>query len=374
MAETKARFLILGGCGFIGRHLVKYLYDKKLASFICVADKVPYQIAALSPAELAVFKDESFCVYQQADLRQPGHVEKVFAKGGGKYDYVINLAAVTKYSQAKEVYAANIVDVAKVTAAESAKNGVKRFIHVSTGQVYKSKKPATEDTKVDPWTAIAQAHVEAEALVKATPDLNYIIVRPATVYGTSDQLGLTPRLIIGSIKKELGVKMECLYSKDLRVNTVHADDVAKALVFLCTKGEKGQIYNLADKNDTDCGKINELLEEIFGIKTTFLNAIKMSAASAMGTKFLVSFANDEHLKPFSDACKKYGIADTPLTPYLDEELIKEVNIAIDGSKIEKLGFTYDHPTVTVASLKAVLDDYIEKGYFPKEMSHHGAKK
>jgi len=71
--------------------------------------------------------------------------------------------------------------------------------------------------------------------------------------------------------------------------------------------------------------------------------------------------------------KKYGIADTPLTPYLDEELIKEVNIAVDGSKIEKLGFTYDHPQVTSASLKAVLDDYIEKGYFPKEMSHHGKK-
>jgi nucleoside-diphosphate-sugar epimerase len=370
---TKARFLILGGCGFIGRHLVKYLHDKKLASFVCVADKVPYPIAALSGPELAIFNDESFLVHKQADLRQPVHVEKAFAMAGGKYDYCINLAAVTKYSQAKEVYAANIVDVAKVTAAHAAKTGVKRYIHVSTGQVYKNKKPATEESKLDPWTAIAQAHVEAEGLVRATPDLNYVIVRPATVYGTSDQLGLTPRLIIGSIKKELNVKMECLYSKDLRVNTVHVDDVAKALHFLCTKGEKGQIYNLADKNDTDCGKINDLLEEIFGIKTSFLNAIKMSAASAMGTKFLVSFANDEHLKPFSDACKKYGIADTPLTPYLDEELIKEVNIAVDGSKIEKLGFTYDHPTVTVASLKAVLEDYIEKGFFPKEMSHHGKK-
>jgi len=168
--------------------------------------------------------------------------------------------------------------------------------------------------------------------------------------------------------------MECLYTKDLRLNTVHADDVAKALHFLCTKGEKGQIYNLADKNDTDCGKINDLLEAVFGIKTTFLGALKMAGASAMGTKFLVGFANDEHLKPFSDACKKYGIPDTPLTPYLDEELIKEQAVAIDGSKIEKLGFSYDHPKVTPDDLKAVLDDFIEKGFFPKQMSHHNAKK
>jgi hypothetical protein len=93
----------------------------------------------------------------------------------------------------------------------------------------------------------------------------------------------------------------------------------------------------------------------------------MMGASAMGTKFLVGFANDEHLKPFSDACKKYGINDTPLTPYLDEELIKEVSVAVDGSAIEKLGFKYDHPHVTVESLKEVMEDFIKKGYFPKEM-------
>jgi len=353
--------------------LVKHLYDKKLASFVCVADKVPFQIAALSAAENAIYKNEEFCAFQQADLRNPVHAEKAFTKAGGNYDYCINLAAVTKYSQAREVYTANIVDVAKVTAAEAAKHKVKRFIHVSTGQVYKTKKPADEDTKPDPWTAIAVAHLEAEQHVRSTHDLNYIIVRPATVYGTADQLGLTPRLIIGSIHKELEKKMECLYTKDLRLNTVHADDVAKALVFLCTKGDKGAIFNLADKNDTDAGKINECLESVFGIKTSFLNPLKMAGASAMGTKFLVGFANDEHLKPFSDACKKYGIADTPLTPYLDEELIKEQAVAVDGSRIEKLGFTYDIPKVTPDNLKAVLDDFIEKGYFPKEMSHHNVQ-
>jgi hypothetical protein len=30
-----------------------------------------------------------------------------------------------------------------------------------------------------------------------------------------------------------------------------------------------------------------MLEEVYGIKTTFLNSIKMAAASQMGTKFLV---------------------------------------------------------------------------------------
>lgn len=367
MEQGKGRFLILGGSGFIGRHLVKYLWDHKLASFVCVADKVPYQIASLSEVETAIYKNEEFLAFKQSDLRQPQHCKNAFAHAGGKYDYVINLAAVTKYSQAKEVYDANIVELAEVTAKEALATGAKRYIHVSTSQVYKSKKPVDEKAATNPWTAIAVAHLEAEGKIKAIAGLNHIIVRPALVYGTADQLSLTPRLIIGSINKELNRKMECLYSKDLRLNTVHADDVAKALHFLTTHGESGQTFNLADPNDTDCGKINQLLEEIFGIKTGFLNSIKMAAASQMGSKFLVGYANDDHLKPFSDACKKYGILDTPLTPYLDEELIKEVHVAVDGTAITKLGFTYDHPTVTAESLREVMTDFIQKKAFPKEM-------
>jgi nucleoside-diphosphate-sugar epimerase len=200
--EGKGRFLILGGTGFIGRHLVKYLWDHKLASFVCVADKVPFQIASLSEAESAIYKNDQFLAFKQADLRQPQHCKNAFANAGGKYDYVINLAAVTKYSQAKEVYDANIVELAECVAKEAVANGVKRFIHVSTAQVYKTRKPADEKTKTDPWTNIAAAHLEAEGKIKAVTGLNYVIVRPALVYGTADQLSLTPRLIIGSIHKE----------------------------------------------------------------------------------------------------------------------------------------------------------------------------
>jgi nucleoside-diphosphate-sugar epimerase len=360
--------LVLGGSGFIGRHVVQYLHDNKLASHVLVADKVPYAIAGLSDCQLAIYKDADWLSFKQADLKNPASVDAVFEHAGGKWEYVINLAAATKYSQNKEVYDANIVAVSAACAAGAKKYGVKKYVEVSTSQVYESKNKATsEDGKLKPWTAIGTASLEAENAVKAVSGLDYVIVRPAIVYGTSDVLGITPRLIIGSIYKETGKKMESLYSKDLRLNTVHVKDVAKALWVLCQKGKTGEVYNLADKGDTDAGKINKILEEVYGIKTTFLNGIKMAAASQMGTKFLVGLANDQHLKPFSDACKKYGIADTPLTPYLDEELIKETPTAVVGTKIEGLGFKYDYPQITAALCKEVLDDFVAKGYFPKEM-------
>jgi nucleoside-diphosphate-sugar epimerase len=331
-------------------------------------DKVPFAIASLSENQLAIYKNADFLTFKQADLKVPASVDTVFEHAGGAWDYVVNLAAATKYSQAKEVYDANIVETSKNLSAAAKKYGCKRYIEVSTSQVYESKnKPTGEDGKLRPWTGIGVASLEAENFVRSVSGLDFIVVRPAIVYGSSDVLGITPRLIIGSIYKETGKKMESLYSKDLRFNTVHVKDVARALWFLAENGKAGETYNLVDNGDTDQGKVNKILEEIFGIRTTFLNGVKMSMASAAGTKFLVGLANDTHLKPFSDACKKYGIADTPLTPYLDEELIKETPTAVEGKKILSLGFTYDYPEITADLCREVLEDFVTKGFFPREL-------
>jgi len=364
----KPRVLILGGSGFIGRHLVTFLFENKLASRVCVADKLLYQIAGLSESEKAIYENKDFLTFKQADLASEAHITRVFEHDGGGWTYVINLAAVTKYSQGKEVYDVNVVQLSRLCAAAAAKYKCKRFIEVSTAQVYDAgKKPSAEGDKVKPWTDIARAKFEAEDYVSKTHDLNYIIVRPAIVYGTGDVLGLTPRMIVGSIYKESGESLKSLYSKDLKLNTVHVNDVVRAIWFLTDHGESGSIWNLADKNDTDQGKVNQLLEEIYGIKTKFFGTFEMTAANALGTKYLTGYANDLHLKPFSDACKKYGILDTPLTPYLDEELVKDNSTCIDGSAIEKLGFHYEYPAPTGELLKGVLLDYVSKGFFPKEL-------
>jgi dTDP-D-glucose 4,6-dehydratase len=173
----------------------------------------------------------------------------------------------------------------------------------------------------------------------------------------------------GSVYRETGKTMETLYTKHMQINTVHVRDVAKALWFLTTKGDSGSVWNLADHGETSQGKVNAILEEIYGIKTGFVNSVAMLAAKALKPKNLVEYVNDMHLKPFSDAMKKYGINDTPLTPYLDEELIKDNDTWIDGRAIEGLGFKYDHPEVNAALLREVLQDYVGKKFFPKELAN-----
>ena len=43
--------------------------------------------------------------------------------------------------------------------------------------------------------------------------------------------------------------------------------------------------------------------------------------------------NDKHLQPWSDLCKQGGVQNTPLTPYLDKELLKDNALSIDGSRV-----------------------------------------
>jgi len=195
--------------------------------------------------------------------------------------------------------------------------------------------------------------------------LNLVIIRPSIVYGPGDITGITPRLITGAVYKQLGETMEFLWDKDLRINTVHVTDVCAALWHLCTNGTLGEVYNLVDTNDTDQGSVNKLLESIFKIKTDFMGSIKSKMATALAMKTVAETANEKHLKPWSDLCKSKGIQ-SPLTPYLDEELLYNNSLSVDGTKITKTGFTYKHPHMSEADLRETLDYFIALGFFPKD--------
>jgi len=363
---NKPNVIVLGGCGFIGRNLVQYLAENGLAGKIRVADKVLPDLAGLSKKQTEIFKSD-LVEYKQANLAREAMVNKVFADG--TWDYVFNLAGETKYSQTDEVYKENIVDVSVTCGNAAAKAGVRRFIEVSTAQVYDAdKKPSNEGSKIKPWTKLAKAKLQAEEALRNIKNLNLVIVRPATAYGPGDISGITPRIITAAVYKQLNETMEFLWDKDLKINTVHVYDVVAALWHLTTNGSVGEVYNLADSNDTDQGSVNALLEPIFGIKTSFMGNLKSKLATSVAMKTVAETANEKHLKPWSDLCKAKGITNTPLTPYLDEELLYNNPLSIDGEKITKVGFHYKHPKMTDAHLRETVAYFADLNFFPQGLT------
>jgi len=306
--------------------------------------------------------------FKQANLAREVMVNKVFDQTDMKIDFVINLAGETKYSQTEEVYKENIIDVSVTCAKAASKAGVKRFIEVSTSQVYsEGKKPSPEEYKIKPWTKLAAAKFQAEEELKKISGLDLIILRPAMVYGPGDILGITPRIICAAVYKYLAEDMEFLWDKELKMHTVHVLDVCSALDFLCNNGKSGDIFNVVDDNDTDQGTVGKHLESIFKIKTSYMGSIKSKVVTSVAMKTVAETANEKHLKPWSDLCKAKAITNTPLTPYLDEELLYNNQLAVDGSKLKKIGFSYKYPKMSEEGIRQTITGFIELGYFPKDL-------
>eukprot|EP01136_Pigoraptor_vietnamica_P033979 Opistho-1_new@97437 len=359
---SKPRVLVLGGAGFIGRNLTVYLIENDLASKVRVVDKVLPQTAYLTKRQEDAFAKAEF---KQGNLVSPASIEKSFTDEGGEFDYVFNCAAETKYGQTEQIYEERVYQLTVNCAKEAAKRNVKRFVEISTGQVYSGdKKHNTEDDKTDPWTLIAKAKLKAEQELAKIPGLNYVIVRPAVVYGVSDVLGVTPRLIIGAVYKHLNETMKLLWTEKLRIATVHIDDVVRALWFVRDQGKNGEIYNLADKADSTQDSISKIIAKIFGIKHDYLGSI-MSNLAKVNMKGVTEEVNEKHMQPWSEMCRKDGIENTPLSPYLDQELLYNNSLSLDGSKIEKAGFKYEHPEVNEATLRSVVQEYVNIKAFPK---------
>jgi len=360
---SKPNVIVLGGVGFVGRNFVKFLVDNKLAGKIRVVDKVLPATAFLGAQHQAAFNDPSV-EYMQGNLTSPASIAKVFTLEGGKFNLVFNLAAETKYGQTEAVYQEKVQDLSKKVAEEAVKQKVDKFIEVSTAQVYDAgKKPSKETDKLNPWTTLAIYKKNAEEELRKIQGLPLIIVRPATIYGPGDISGLSPRIICGAVYKHLGEKMKFLWDESLKINSVHVYDVCKALWHVSQQGQLGAVYNLADKEDLSQGSFNAILSHVFKIDTGFVGNV-MSNLAKVNFKGVVEEVNDKHLKPWSELCKVHGIVNTPLTPYLDQEVLYNNSLSVDGSAIEAIGFKYDRPKVTQDLIEEQINYFVDQKLFP----------
>lgn len=360
---SKPKVLILGGCGFIGRNLVKYLVEQDCTSYIRVADKTPPSLSDLNPELEELFNTKVDFV--QCRIGNPGHMERAFNSDKGEFDLVVHLAAETKYGQEDEVYRQLVTDVAVAVGQECGRRGISKFIYLSTAQIYKpGKKCSDEEGKLEPWTGIAKASLAAEEAIKETPGCQWIILRPGFVYGPADKYGISPRCIMAAVYKQIGEKMKFLWNKDLRINTVHVRDVARAIWHCYEHAPPGSTFNLIDKGDTSQKTVADLLSKIFNIKVGFYGNIKSGLAKMVGFKDICEEANDRHMGPWSELEKEFGLR-TPLSPFLDMELLYNQSLAADGRQIElATGFEYAYPKMTEELLREQIQYWIDINAFP----------
>jgi len=367
MADSRVRykFIIFGGTGFIGRNLVHFLIENNVASYIRVVDKVPPQVAWLNKTHKETFNDPKI-EFRSSNLINP--VSCAASCDGEEFDFAINCAGETKLGQTDPVYHEGILKVSLNCATASRDHGIGCYVEISSGQMFSDEKtPHKENDKVEPWTSIAKHKLEVEKEIKSINGLNYIVVRPAIVYGFGDRTGLVPRLVIGGLYHYMGEKMKVLWGNELVMNTVHVEDLCRAIWHLASRKDSfGQVFNVVDDGKTTQGSLSNTVASIFNIGLDVWGHT-MTSLCMTDIESLVEEVNEKHLWPWAEVCNKDGVVNSPLSPYIHQELLSNKHLHLDSSKLLNTDFHVKYPKPTKELLLEIINDYIEMGLFPKSL-------
>ena len=372
--------------GYIGRFLALYLHRNKLASEVRLVDKVLPQLARLPPEFDEACSREKF---MQADASREQSLERILTlPSGRKASYVFNCGGETRYSQDPSVYALRSTALTTTLATYIA--GLKDppiLVEFGTGMIYKPPSSSTissggcsETAQLKPWLKIAKAKLQAEeALEKLVKEkgLNYACIRLAHVYGEYDVGFLARGLCLARVYQGLNRELKWLWTKELRINTVHVSDVCTAAwkaAEWCAANpatahskKEDRAFNLVDDGDTRQETLSTIVSKLFNIETGFQGSI-VSQFAKLHLDSVVDDVNEEILQPWADMLKSKGLdggQGSPLTPFMEKELLKDHNLCLDNKKAkETLGWTIARPKLTEEGVREILTSYEKMKWWP----------
>ncbi|KAJ5787975.1 hypothetical protein N7457_002965 [Penicillium paradoxum] len=373
MADAKKpAVLIVGGLGFIGRHLALYIHENNLASEVRLVDKVLPQLAWLAPEfEEACSKDK----FVQADASREQHFPRIFDRANGEqFDYVINCGGETRHSQPDDVYEVRSCGLTVALGKEIARRGIPAFVETSTAHVYKSgSTPRKETDKLAPWHKLAAWKLKAADELSKIPDLRYCSLRLPHVYGAYDSGYFAMGICLAAVYVELKQDLVFLHTKDLKINTVHVKDAARALFEAAKwRAAKGSIdpnecvsFNIVDYNDTRQEHVAIALTEVFGLKVSFIGSLASQLAK-LNLDDVVDDLNEVGLQTWAELVQQANITRPgPISPFLERDVLKDQDMSIDGSRFEKeTGWKPLYPAFNADSVREIVDSYKRMGWWP----------
>lgn len=83
---------------------------------------------------------------------------------------------------------------------------------------------------------------------------------------------------------------------------------------------------------------------------------------------VVEEVNDKHMGPWADVCRKDGVENSPLSPYIDQELLYNKHLYLKSGKLSNTtGFTYIYPKLTKNALIEVNHHFLKPGLYERKV-------
>ncbi len=244
------KILVTGGCGFIGSHFVRQVLESRPGVSVVNLDKLTY---AANPANLADVSGDPRYRFVRGDIVDPD-VVGVAMEG---CDAVVNFAAETHVDRSLLGDASFIeTDVRGVFVLleEARRRGVKKFIQISTDEVYGSipKGSFTEESPLNPRNPYAASKAGGDRLAYsywASYGMPVVITRASNNYGPNQYPEKMMPLFATNAIDDLPLP---LYGDGRNVRDwLFVRDHAAAIDFLLEEGKPGEVYNVAGGNEAE---------------------------------------------------------------------------------------------------------------------------
>jgi dTDP-glucose 4,6-dehydratase len=256
--------LVTGGCGFIGSNLVRYLLQTRAGMRVVTLDKLTYAGNLENLADLEANPRHRFV---RGDIGDHALVTKLLADEG--IDAVMNLAAESHVDRSilgPEVFAQTNVGGTAALLEDCRKAGVRRFLQVSTDEVYGSLGPEgyfTETTPLDPTSPYSASKAAADLLALAyhrTFGFDVLVSRCSNNYGPFQfPEKLIPLMVVNALR---GLPLP-VYGDGKNVRDwIHVEDHCEALLAILEKGAAGHVYNIGAASE----RTNiEIVKQVVGL-------------------------------------------------------------------------------------------------------------
>lgn len=243
------RFIVFGGSGFIGSHLVEALSRRNTCEVV-VADIHPPQVSLPSSA-----------AYKFCDVRQP--IPKHLAS---KSTIVIDLAAIAREpGYPTRAYFDTNINGAKNISEFCTRTGINTIWFTSTMSVYgPGEEPKPETAEPSPETSYGGSKLKAESIYRSwlekDAERRLLIVRPAVIFGARDHGNFTR--LAQSLKRRIFVYPG---RKDTIKACGYVEDLVDSMFFMEAQQEEYLLYNFCYPTPYTIEEICEAFAKVAGL-------------------------------------------------------------------------------------------------------------
>jgi dTDP-glucose 4,6-dehydratase len=268
--------LVTGGCGFIGSNLVRLILAERPDWRVVNLDKLTY---AGNPENLADLEGNPRYRFVRADICNGELLGDLFRTE--RFDGVLHLAAeshVDRSILSPSIFIETNVRGTQVLLEAAREFGVRRFLHVSTDEVYGSLGPTglfTEQTPLDPSSPYSASKASSDLLALAyahTFKIPVVVTRCSNNYGPYQfPEKLIPLMIANAVRdRPLPVYGDGMNVRDW----IHVEDHCRGLLAAYEGGKAGEVYNFGAASERHNIDIVKLVLKLVGKPESLIEYVK----------------------------------------------------------------------------------------------------